>query len=152
MLKSLAKCSVFSVKTEARAPRGDQRRAGRSLRLGRGPSGGRHARTGNRSGQRVSPAASSNSCRGMRTREGAFGITGRRNCRRDDGGGRKEARETTPKEVRQRALTLCGAGGGDEVLPRVMGVHLNYFVLLYRNGVLGFWGTCDALVPLFLVV
>ena len=64
----------------------------------------------------------------MRTRDGAVGITRRRKCRRDDGGGRKEARETTRREVRQRALTLCGAGGEDEVLPRVMGVHLNYSV------------------------
>ena len=62
----------------------------------------------------------------MRTREGAVGITRRRERPRDDGGGRMEARETTPTEVTQRALTLCGAGGGDEVLPRVMGVHLNY--------------------------
>ena len=52
-----------------------------------------------------------------------------------------EARETTPTEVTQRALTLCGAGGSDEVLPRVMGVHLNYSVSLYRNWVLGFWGS-----------
>ena len=62
----------------------------------------------------------------MRTRDGAVGITRRRERPRDDGGGRQEARATTPKEVRQRALALCGAGGGDEVLPRVMGVHLNY--------------------------
>ena len=78
MLKSLAECSVFSVKTEARAPRGDRRRAGRSLRLGRGPSGGRHARTANRSGQRVSPAASSNSCRRLASRARAVGIRTRR--------------------------------------------------------------------------
>ena len=62
----------------------------------------------------------------MRTREGAVGITRRRERPRDDGGGRKEARETTPKEVRQRALTLCGAGGENEVLARVSRVHFNY--------------------------
>ena len=84
----------------------------------------------------------------MRTREGAVGITRRRERPRDDGGGRNEARETTPKEVRQRALTLCGAGGGDEVLPRVMGVHLNYSVSLYRIGVLGFWGIASAATAL----
>ena len=39
-----------------------------------------------------------------------------------------EARETTPTEVTQRARALCGAAGGNEVPPRVMGVHLNYRV------------------------
>ena len=141
MLKSLAKCSVFSVKTEARAPRGDQRRAGRSLRLGRGPSGGRHARTGNRSGQRVSPAASSNSCRRLATRERAVGITRRRKCPRNDGGGRVEARETTRREVGGRARTPCWAGGESAVVARVSPLHLNYCVSLYRNEVLGFLGS-----------
>ena len=32
------------------------------------------------------------------------------------------------------------------MLPRVMGVHLNYSVSLYRNGVLGFWGIAGATV------
>ena len=39
-----------------------------------------------------------------------------------------EARETTPTGVTQRARALCGAAGGNEAPPRVMGVHLNYRV------------------------
>ena len=137
---SLAKCSASSVKTEVQAPRGDRRRAGRSLRLGRRPSGGRHVHTGNRSGQRVSPAASSNSCRRLASRERAVGIRTRKKCPRDDGESRMEARETTRREAGGRARTLCCAGGEGAVVARVSPVHLNYCVSLYRNGVLGFWG------------
>ena len=66
----------------------------------------RHARTGNRSGQRASPVASSNSCRRLATRERAVGITRRKKCPRDDGEGRVEVRETTRREVGGRARTL----------------------------------------------
>ena len=62
----------------------------------------------------------------MRTREGAVGSRRRKRRRPEDGEGRLEALETTRTGVTQRARTLCGAGGGNEVLPRVMGVHLNY--------------------------
>ena len=126
MLKSLAKCRANLVMTEARAPRGHRRGAGRSPRLGRGPSCGRRTRTGNRSGQRGSPATSSNSCRNMRTREGAVGSRRRKRHHRGESEGGMEARETTRTGARYRARTRCGAGGESAMLPGVMRVHLNY--------------------------
>ena len=126
MLKPLAKCRVNSVKTEARAPRGHRRGAGRSPRPGRGPSCGRRARTGNRGGQGASPATSSHSSRRLAIREGAVGITRRKKCPQDDSEGRMEVRETTRTGARYRALALCRARGEATMLPGVIHVHLNY--------------------------
>jgi hypothetical protein len=62
----------------------------------------------------------------MYTRERAVGSLVRKRRRPEDGEGRLEALETTRTGARYRARTPWGAGGGNEVLPRVMGVHLIY--------------------------
>ena len=49
-----------------------------------------------------------------------------------------EALETTRREVRWRARTLCGAGGKSAVVEWVMHVHLNYRECLI-------WKTRDAI-------
>ena len=64
----------------------------------------------------------------MYPRERAVGSRMRKRYHRDESGGKMEERETTPTEVTQGARAPCGAAGGNEVPPRVMGVHLIYRV------------------------